>query len=167
MGFRFFILTLALLIFHSSTLAQTQLPHQKEILYAVVKDMHGDKVEKYFHFYPGEVKESTKDHQGKSLLLKYIECIKLEKIYSGIPGAEQVTGEGYYSIGFQNSQEIFSSRKNYTFSLNTSLGLVAKTIDAKLVQDFFRKDYSPIARSKEEQPFIRDKSVIFSLELKF
>lgn len=61
----------------------------------------------------------TKDNQEKSVPLKWIESIKLEKIKEGIPGADQLGGESYYSVRLQNSQEIFTLKKKYAFSLNT------------------------------------------------
>jgi hypothetical protein len=97
------------------------------------------------------------DKQEKSIPLKYIEYIKLERVQGSIPGAEQPETEGYYSVRLQNSQEIFTLRNKYTFSLSTSIGIVTKTIDPGMVQDLFQKNHSSI----------RDKSAIFSLEFKF
>jgi hypothetical protein len=57
-------------------------------------------------------------------------------------------------------------RKKYTFSLSTSLGLVTQTIDPE-IGNFFQKDSASAAKPQGDKPFIRDKSVIFSLEFKF
>jgi hypothetical protein len=148
-------------------LLQAQVSQEKENIYMVIKDTNGEKVEGYLILYPEDLTVSTKDKGEKSVPLKLIESIKLEKVKGGIPGAEEMRGESYYSVKMQNSQEIFTLQKKYTFSLNTSVGVVTKTIDADMVQGLFRKDSSPATKPPNEQPFIRDKGVVFSLELKF
>jgi hypothetical protein len=96
-----------------------------------------------------------------------IESIKVEKVQSSIPGADQLEGESYYSVRMQNSQEIFRLGKKYTFSLNTSVGVVTRTIDPEALKDSFQKDSSLLSKPESNQPFVRDKSVIFSMEIKF
>jgi hypothetical protein len=44
---------------------------------------------------------------------------------------------------------------------------MTRTIDPEMVQDFFQKDSPSAIQSKNEEPFIRDKNAIFSLEVKF
>jgi len=67
----------------------------------------------------------------------------------------------------QNSQEIFTLKKKVTFSLNTSAGVVTKTLDPELSQGFSRKDSSSLPASQSEQPLIRGQGVALSLEIKF
>jgi hypothetical protein len=141
-----------------AALAQSQDKQEKEDIYVVVEDTKGRKLEGYLRFSPEELLVSTKDEQEKSVPLKNIEFIKLEKIAGGVPGGDQGESEGYYSVKLQNSQELFTLRKKYTFSLNTSLGLVTQTVDPERVG---------APASQGDKPFVRDKSVVFSLEFKF
>ena len=167
MRFRFIFLALVFLLASTIALAQTQVPQEKDTIFVVVKELQGERVEGYLRLDPSELTVSTKDNQEKSVPLKLIESIKVEKIPLGIPGADEMSGEGYYSVRLQNSQEIFTLRKKYTFSLNTSVGVVTRTIDPETVQGSFRKDSSPNTNPKNDQPFIRDKNVVLSLEIKF
>ena len=162
-----YFLTLTCLLFSTLALAEVQIIQEKENIFAVMKDMQGDRVEGYLHYYPKEITVSTKDDQEKSVPIKLIESIKLEKMSSGLPGSDQMGGKKYYKVSLQHSQEIFSLRKRFTFSLNTNLGVVTQTIDPERIQDFFRNGSSPVAPSKSEQPFIRDKNAVLSLEIKF
>jgi hypothetical protein len=139
-------------------LAQSQEKQEKEDIYVVIEDTKGKKLEGYLRFSPEELLVSTKDNQEKTVPLKQIEFIRLEKISGGVPGAEQPGTETYYSVRLQNSQEIFTLRNKYTFSLSTSLGIVTKTIDPEIVQELFGKDSSS---------GIRDIGAVFSLEFKF
>ena len=127
----------------------------------------GNRLEGYLQLYPNEVTVSTEDNKEKSIPLKMIESIKVEKVQGSIPGADQLERESHYSVRLQNSQEIFRLQKKYIFSLNTSVGVVTKTIDPGAVKDSFQKESSPVSKPESNQPFIRDKSVIFSLEIKF
>ena len=99
--------------------------------------------------------------------LKNVEFIKLEKITGGVPGGGQVGSEGYYSVKLQNSQELFTLRKRYTFSLGTSLGLITQTVDPDMVGNLFQKDSASAAKPQGDKPFVRDKNVVLSLEFKF
>jgi hypothetical protein len=148
---KYLSMVLTLFFVSTFTLAQAQDEPGKESIYGVVKDIQGGKLEGYVRSSPAELIVSTKDNQEKSVPLKQIEFIKLEKIHGGIPGGDQAAGEAYYSVKLQNSQEIYTLRKKYTLSLNTSLGLVTQIIDAEAAQ----------------KPFIRDTNVVFSLEFKF
>jgi len=124
-------------------------------------------LEGYLRLYPNEIVVSTKDDREKSIPLKMIESIKVEKIQGGIPGADPLGGESYYFVRVQNSQEIFTLKKKVTFSLNTSAGLVTKTIDPERTHEFSRKDSSSLAKSQSEQSLIRGEGVVLSLEIKF
>jgi hypothetical protein len=148
-------------------LAQTNDKPEKDGIYVVVEDVRGEKLEGYLRFSPEELLVSTKDNQEKFVPLKNIEFIKLEKMTGGVPGGDQGGGEEYYSVKLQNSQELFTLRKKYTFSLSTSLGLVTQTVDPERVGNLFQKNSVPAAKSQGDKPFVRDKSVIFSLEFKF
>ncbi len=165
--FRFIFLVLAIVLTPTIILAQAQPFQSKESIYAIVKDIQGDQLEGYLLLYPNEITVSTKDDQEKSIPLKIIESIKVEKIKGGIPGADQLNGESYYSVQVRNSQEIFTLKKRYTFSLNTGVGVVTRTIDPEMVQGAFRKDSSSTTRSQSEEPFIHDKNAVLSLEIKF
>jgi len=160
--FRFLFLILMLVFVPTIALAQHQ---DKEDIYVVVEDVQGKKLEGYLRFSPEELLVSTKDKQEKSVPLKNIEFIKLEKITGGVPGGDQVGSEGYYSVKLQNSQELFTLQKKYTFSLSTSLGLVTQTLDPEGIGNLFQKDSA--STSQGDKPFVREKSVVFSLEFKF
>ena len=96
-----------------------------------------------------------------------IESIKVEKIQGPIPGIDKLGGESFYSVRLQNSQEIFTLQKKYTFSLNASVGVVVKTIDPEAVRDSSRKNSSLASKPESTQPSIQDKNVVLSLEIKF
>jgi hypothetical protein len=165
--FRFIILAVLFLLAPTMLLAQAPFLQEKDSIYAVVKDTRGEKLEGYLRLYPNEITVSTKDAQEKSIPLKLIESIRVEKIQGGIPGSDQPGVESYYSVRLQNSQEIFTLKKKVTFSLNTSAGVVTRTLDPEVGQDFLRKDSSSHSASQSEQPLIRGESVALSLEIKF
>jgi hypothetical protein len=160
---------MALLPFLAPTLllAQDQLLREKESVYAIVKDIKGERLEGYLRLYPDEITVSTKEGQEKSIPVKIIESIKVDKIRGGIPGADQPGAESYYSVRVQNSQEIFTLKKKVSFSLNTSAGVVTRTLDPEMGQGSFRKDSSSIPKSLSEQSLIRGEGVALSLEIKF
>jgi hypothetical protein len=154
-----------LLLAPTILLAQTQFLQEKESIHAIVKDTKGE-TEGYLRFYPNEITVSTKDNQEKTIPLKLIESIKVEKIRGGIPGADQPGVESYYSVRVHNSQEIFTLKKKVTFSLNTSAGVVTRTLDPELGQGF-RKESSSLSTSQSEQSLIRGEGFALSLEIKF
>lgn len=160
-------LVLQFLLTPAMLLAQSQFPQEKESIYAVVKDVKGERLEGYLRLYPDEITVSTKDNQEKSIPLKIIESIKVEKIQGRIPGGDRLGGESYYSVRVQNSQEIFTLKKKVTFSLNTSAGVVTKTLDPEMGQAFVRKESTPTPTSKNEPSLIRGEAVALSLEIKF
>jgi hypothetical protein len=164
---KFIVIAFMLLLIPDVPFAETQLLQDKGDIFVVVKDTQGGRLEGYLRLDPNELTVSTKDKQEKSVPLKMIESIKLEKIREGIPGADELGEGSYYSIRMQNSQEIFTLKKKYTFSLNTSVGLVTKTIDPEMLQNFLGKSSSPALKPQSDQPFVRDKSLILSLEIKF
>ena len=161
------LLILVLIFVPFVALAQNKDKPEKDDIYVVVEDVRGKKLEGYLRFSPEELLVSTNDNQEKSVPLKNVEFIKLEKITGGVPGGGQEGSEGYYSVKLQNSQELFTLRKKYTFSLNTSLGLVTQTVDPEGIGNLFQKDAASSPTSQSDKPFVRDKSVVFSLEFKF
>jgi len=170
--FKFVFLVLVFLLTPAIILAKSPLLQDKEDIYVIVKDMQGDRLEGFLQLYPQEVTVSTEDNKEKSIPLNMIESIKVEKTQDGLPGADKLGGESYYSVRMQNSQEIFTLQKKYTFSLNTSLGVVTKNVDPEAVKHSFQKDStledSTLANKPESNhPFIRGESVILSLEIKF
>ncbi len=60
-------------------------------------------------------------------------------------------------------------RKKYTFSLNTNLGVVTKSIDPETINSVLSRDASAVPGNGDDKDksFIQDKSIIFSLEFKF
>jgi len=165
--FKFLFLILMLIGVPLVALAQTKDKPEKDGIYVVVEDVRGEKLEGYLRFSPEELLVSTKDNQEKFVPLKNIEFIKLEKMTGLVPGGDQGRGEEYYSVKLQNSQELFTLQKKYTFSISTSLGLVTQTLDPEGIGNLFQKDSVPAAKSQGDKPFVRDKSVVFSLEFKF
>ncbi|MFB3885328.1 MAG: hypothetical protein ACE144_08860 [Thermodesulfobacteriota bacterium] len=164
---KFIFLTIVLSLTPSIVFPQSLRLEEKESLYVTAKDLQGNKLEGYLQLYPNEVTVSTEDHKEKSVPLKMIESIKVEKIQGAIPGADKMEGESYYSVRLQNSQEIFSLRKKYVLSLNTSIGVVTTTLDPEVIKDSLQKESTPVSAPENNRPFIRDKSVLFSLEIKF
>jgi len=140
--------------------AQTQFGQEKDRISVVVEDMQGKRTDGYLQSYPREFTVTTKDNRAKSVLLKMIESIKVEKVKSGLPGPEEMKGEGRYSVRLQNSQEILTLNKKYTLNFVTSVGVETRTIDPDAVQ-------GPLNGKPQAGPLLRDKSVIFSLEFKF
>jgi hypothetical protein len=164
---KFIFLVLVFLLTPAIILAESPFLQENENIFAMVKDIQGNKLEGYLQLYPREVTVSTKDNKEKSIPLSMIESIKVEKIQEGLPGADQLGGESHYSVRLQNSQEIFTLQKKYTFRLNTSVGVVTKNIDPEPVKYSLQKDSTLASRPENNQPFIRDQSIILSLEIKF
>jgi hypothetical protein len=160
-------LVLVFLLTPAIILAESPLLQEKENIYVMIKDIKGNRLEGYLQHYPQEVTVSTEDNKEKSIPLSMIESIKVEKIQEGLPGADKLGGESRYSVRLQNSQEIFSLQKKYTFSLNTSVGVVTKNIDPEAIKYSLQKDSTLSNKPESNQPFIRDQSVILSLEIKF
>jgi hypothetical protein len=165
--FKLIFLVLVFLLSTAIIMAQSQLLQKKEDIYVIVTDMQGNRLEGYLQLYPNEITVSTKDNKEKSIPLEMIDSIKVEKIQGPIPGIDKLGGESYYSVRLQNSQEIFTLQKKYSFSLNASVGVVVKTIDPEAVRDFSRKDSSLASKPESTQLSIRDKNVVLSLEIKF
>jgi len=159
---RSIVFTLTLLLFLTPTLTQAQLqpPQEEKTILAIIKDGLGETVEGSLRIYPNTVTVVTKDNREKSIPLDLIESIKLEKVEGKIPS--EIAREAYYSVRLKNSQELYRLGDKYTFSLTTSAGIVTRAIDPEGIRNTTLKN-----GAKNEQPFIRDKNIVLSLELKF
>ena len=153
----------------SIALAQSEEQKEEPNILAVVKDAQGGVLEGYLRPQPGEVTVSSKDNQEKKIPAKYIKSITLEKIKEEGPASVDPKQEAKYSVRVENSQEIYTLSKKYTFSLNTNLGLVTKSIDPETINRILSRDVSEAEalKSDKEKSFILDKSIVFSLEFKF
>jgi len=156
----------------SSVLAQNQtlsLPEEKEErkgIYAITRDTQGEAVEGFLRLSSDELTVRTKEGQEKLIPVKYIKSITLEKIKSEVPG-EDLRKDVAYSVRLENSQEIYTLKKKYSFSLNTNVGLVTKTIDPETVNNLFSREISRSFKHENDRPFIQEKSIVFSLEFNF
>ena len=153
----------------SSLLAQSQVSssaEDKKGIYAVVRDAQGEGVEGFLRLTSDELTVRTKENEEKLIPVKYIKSITLEKIKSEVPG-EDFKKEAAYSVRLENSQEIYTLKKKYSFSLNTNVGLVTRTLDPETVNNFFNREASRSVKNEVEKPFIQEKSIVFSLEFKF
>ena len=157
---------MAFFLLSSVALAQGPAPEEKKGIYAIVKDGQGETVEGYLRLSTDELAVRSKENQEKTVPVKYIKSITLEKTKDEAPG-EDPKREATYTIRLENSQEIYTLHKKYTFSLNTNLGLVTKTIDPDKINSLFSKDASQTAKNDDGKPFFQDKSIIFSLEFKY
>ena len=165
--YKLIFLIIVSLLAPGTILAQPPLLQERENIYVAVKDIEGNRLEGYLQNYPQEVTVSTRDDKEKSIPLSMIESIKVEKVQEGLPGADKLGGDSHYSVRLQNSQEIFTLQKKYSFSLNTSVGVVTKNIDPEAIKFSLQKDPTPSNKAGSNQPFIRDQEVILSLEIKF
>jgi len=155
-----------ILSFSHAQIQGSQLLEEKKGIYAVIRDGRGEAVEGFLRLSPDELTVRTKGNQEKSIPVKYIKSITLEKIKSEVPG-EDSAKEATYKVRLENSQEIYTLKKKYSFSLITNLGLVTRTIDPETVNNFFTRETSRLVKTENEKPFVQDKSVVFSLEFKF
>ena len=169
MNRNFLLFTIPFFFICSIALAQNE-PKKKELnIFAIVKDSQDSVLEGYISNQPYEVTVSSKDNQEKKIPSKYIKSITLEKISEVGPVSLDPKQEAKYSVRLENSQEIYTLRKKYTFSLNTNVGVVTRNIDPEIINNIISKDLSssPTQTSVADKPFIQDKIIIFSLEFKF
>jgi hypothetical protein len=166
------ILPLLVMITSSPVPAQNQtpsLPEEKEEtkgIYVITRDTQGEAVEGFLRLTSDELTVRTKEGQEKLIPVKYIKSITLEKIKNEVPG-EELKKHVTYSVRLENSQEIYTLKKKYSFSLNTNVGMVTKSIDPETVNYFFNPEASRSFKDENERPFIQEKSIVFSLEFKF
>ena len=153
----------------SPLLAQDLSPsllEEKKGIYAIVRDAQGEAVEGFLRLTSDELTVRTKENQERLIPVKYIKSITLEKVKGEVPG-EEFKKEASYSVRLENSQEIYTLKKKYSFSLNTNVGVVTRTIDPEMVNNFFNREAYRSVKNDAEKPFIQEKSVVFSLEFKF
>jgi hypothetical protein len=146
--------------------AETEEKSEVPDVFAVIKDGKGEVLEGYLRFRSEEVTVSTKDNQEKAIPAKYIKSITLEKVKEETPGKDPRL-EVRYSLRVENSQEIYTLKKKYTFSLNTNLGMVTKTIDPEVINNYLFKETSQTGKLEKEEPLIQDKSIVLSVEFKY
>jgi CRISPR/Cas system-associated protein Cas7 (RAMP superfamily) len=169
---KFFFLILIFFFSYSLAFGQTDDPGEqkdKPNIFAVVKDEQGDILEGYLHSQPEDVTVTSRDNQEKIIPSKYIKSITLEKVKPVGPPNLDPKQETKYSVRLENSQEIYTLRKKYTFSLNTNVGVVTKSIDPETINSVLSRDasQSQATGTDKDKSFIQDKSIIFSLEFKF
>jgi hypothetical protein len=160
---------IVLLIFSPSSLAlgQSEKQWNEPNIFAVVKDGEGKILEGYLRVQPEEVTVSSKDEEEKKIPSKYIKSITLERIKEEGPASIDPKQEPRYFVRLENTQEVYTLRKKYTFSLNTSLGVVTRSLDPETIKSVLSKYASPDGASDKEKPFIQDEGIVFSLEFKF
>jgi hypothetical protein len=151
----------------SPAYAQNESLDKSEKIQVIIQDLQGKRLEGYLSMNPPEVTVASKEKEEKSFPLKAIESITFEPVRSGLPGADELSKEGYYSVRLRNSQEIFTLKKKYSLNLNTEFGMLVREIDPNTVQGAFQKDPSPAGGPKNGESFVRDKSMILSIEFKF
>jgi hypothetical protein len=161
-----FTLILLVAVMATGAWAQTSGPAAENTgVFAVVKDSQGETWEGYLRLNSDEITVQSKDNQEKNIPARYIKSITLEKI-RGEAGDIDPSKAGY-KVQLENSQELYTLKKKYSFNLNTNLGLVTKTIDPDKVNTLLSKDVSQSMKMDELKNFIQDKSIVFSLEFKF
>ncbi len=153
-------------MFSSPAFGETGDKADEPNIFAIVKDPEGGILEGTLSSQSEEITVSSQDNKEKIIPSKYIKSITLEKIKGEGPAALD-PNQNKYSVRVGNSQEIYTLRKKYTFSLNTNVGLVTKSIDPEMINSIFLKEASAQVKPEKEKPFIQDKSIIFSLEFKF
>jgi len=166
---RKFLLFLSFFILISSAaLAETE-PFGDTNIFAIVRDSKDSVWVGYLSDFPSEVMVSSASAPEKTIPSKYIKSITLEKISGPCPNGLDPKQESKYSVRLENSQEVYTLRKKYTFSLKTDMGVVTRSIDPNLINGFVSDDLDVNQKQKplEDKPFIQDKSIIFSLEFRF
>jgi hypothetical protein len=169
MNRKYLLFTFLFFFFSSIALAQDEQQMKELNIRAIVKDSQDSILEGYVSALPEEVTVSSKDNQEKKIPSKYIKSITLEKSTDLGSSRLDPRQEAKYSVRVENSQEIYTLQKKYTFSLNTNVGVVTRSIDPEVISNIISKDLSGASKQKsaEDKSLIEDKSVIFSLEFKF
>ena len=163
---KLFLMAWMILLTGSMVLAQAPEEKEKPDLLALIRDGQGEALEGILRFQPEEITVSTKDNKEKQIPSKYLKSITLEKVKEEKPWVDPKQ-EGRYSVKVENSQEIYTLKKKYTFSLNTNVGVVTRTIDPETINNYLSKETSAAIKSEKDKPLLQDKSVVFSLEFKF
>lgn len=131
-------------------------------LHAVVRDGQGQDSEGVLRFHVDMLHVETNDRKEKWIPVKYIRSITLEKNRTNQLN-DPFQQETAYVVRVENSQEIYTLKDKYSFSLNTQLGLVTQDIDPDLIQTLFSRDRSTVS----DKPLSQDKSIVVKIELKF
>ena len=166
---RIFLLSAFLLFFFCSVALAGNEPQTKELnIRAIVKDSQDSILEGHVSDLPDEVTVTSGDNREKKIPSKYIKSITLEK-NTELGSRLDPKPKNRYSVQVENSQEIYTLQKKYTFSLNTRLGVVTRSIDPEIINNVIGKDLSGASNpdASDDKSLIEDKSVIFSLEFKF
>ncbi len=166
------VLLLLFLLFSFSLPALAQDPPAEEKgkpdIFAIMKDEKGSVLEGILNSRPEEITVVTRDNKEKSIPSKYIKAITLEKVKREGPVSLDPSQDNKYSVRLENSQEIYTLKKKYTFSLNTNVGVVTRSIDPEAISSFLTKDAPGQAKLfDKDKPLLEDKSIVFSLEFKF
>jgi hypothetical protein len=166
---KIFFWVLMLFLFSVPSLAPGEEEKEGPGILAVIKDAEGDTLEGYLRSYPEELTVASKDNEEKVIPSRLVKSITLEKVRE--EGAARVDPKQVpkYSVRVENSQEVYTLSKKYTFSLNTSVGVVTRSIDPDTINSLASRygSQAPAAGTEKEKPFIQDKSIVFSLEFKF
>ena len=166
---RIFIVLPVLILSLSSLVLAQEAPEQgrgKPNLYGVMTDARGEMTEGFLNFNSAEVLVKTQDNEEKSIPVESIKSITLEIKKDEISWRDPEK-EAIYSVRVENSREIYTLREKYTFSLNTKLGIVTRTLDPQTVNNFLSRNVSPTDNPSDGKPFIQDQTVVFSLQIKF
>jgi len=161
--------TLLFFFFCPVALAQNG-PQVKDLnIFAIVKDSKDSILEGYISAQPSDVIVYSRDNKEMKIPSKYIKSITLEKMTEAGSVNLDPKQEARYSVRLENSQEIYTLQKRYTFSLNTNVGVVTRSIDPEMINSMLSKNPSNSQKQKpvDDKSFIQDKSIIFSLEFRF
>lgn len=167
---RVFLLFICVFFFFCANAPAQKGPQNKEQnISGIVKDSRESLLEGYIGTRPDDLTMFSKDDKEQKILSKYLQSITLEKIAEAGPLHLDPKQEARYSVRLENSREIFTLQKKYTFSLNTNVGVVTRSLDLENINHVKEKDLPSLSKpnAAEEGPFIQDKSIFFSLEFKF
>jgi hypothetical protein len=168
-GRKLFFWVLVVFLFSVPALSRSEEEKEGPGIFAVIKDAEGATLEGYLRSYPEELTVASKDNEEKVIPSKFVKSITLEKVREEGAASLDPKQVPKYSVRLENSQEVYTLSKKYTFSLNTSVGVVTRSIDPDTINSLVSRygSQAPAAGTEKEQPFIQDKSIVFSLEFKF
>jgi hypothetical protein len=166
MHWKVFSLVLIWFLFQSFALGQAA-QEETPTISALLRDLKEETLEKDLPLDMGEIPFSTQENEEKTAPSKYLQSLILEKKKD--ESATDPTQEARYSLRLENSQKIYTLRRRYTLSLNTSLGLVTRAIDPGIVYHLFSRNDSPAQtlKSGNDESLIQDRNIFFSLQFTF
>ena len=166
---KYLLFTFLLFFFCAIAFAQDKLQKDERNTLAILKDSQNSLLEGYVRDRPDEVTLSSRDNRERKVPSKYIKSITLERSTDFGSARLDPTQGARYSVRLENDQEIYTLRKKYTFSLNTNVGVVTRSIDPEMINNIVSKDLfsTPKQKSADDKTLIADRSIIFSLEFKF